>query len=208
MASQLHTRRRRYSPLLIVKELLGKFSLEATSSTDLYRPVTPPLKPFQHPPNTRTHESHYTYLNQRISDHINDLIPLTPSYQIALRSYNEYITRKMTETKLIEKREVDRQQAALEKQRLKLGSSRYVQRGGVIRVGDARSQIHKRNTEEWLKEANKDVVNMAEQRAQRAVILEEEKKTKAAARSWKRSSELLLKLQNNRSNIYGKRQSN
>ena len=86
MASQLHMRRRRYLALLIVKELLGKFSLEVKSFTNFvkYRPVTPPLKPFQDPPNTRTHESHQTYLNQRITDHINDLIPLTPSYQIAL----------------------------------------------------------------------------------------------------------------------------
>jgi hypothetical protein len=71
----------------------------------------------------------------------------------------------MTEAKLIEKREVDCQYAALEKHKLKSGSSRYVQKGGVIRVRDARSQIHQRDTIEWLKEASKDVVNMAEQRA-------------------------------------------
>jgi hypothetical protein len=176
-----------------VEELLGKFLLEAKSSTDFYRPVTPPLKPFQHPPDTRTHESHQTYLDQRITDHINDLIPLTPSYQIALRSYNEYITRKMTEAKLIEKREVERQQAALEKHKLKLGSSRHIQRGGVIRVGDARSQLTQRDAEEWQKEANKDVVNMAEQRARRQSILEQEKKDRAAAKVLEKEQRATIK---------------
>ena len=178
-----------------MKELLGEFPLEAEagSSADFYRPVTPPLKPFQNPPDTRTHESHQTYLNQRITDHIDELIPLTPSYQIALRSYNEYITRKMTEAKLIEKHEVERQQAALEKHKLKLGSSRHIQRGGVIRVGDARAQLTQRDAEEWQKEANKDVVNMAEQRAQRLAILEQEKKDRAAVRKLEKEQRATIK---------------
>jgi len=88
----------------------------------------------------------------------------------------------MAETKLIEKHELDRQQAAIAKHKLKLGSSRHIQRGGVIRVGDARAQLTQRDAEEWLKEANKDVVNMAEQRAQRQAILEQEKAVRVAAK--------------------------
>ena len=114
----------------------------------------------------------------------------------------------MAEAKLIEKHEVERQQAALEKHKLKLGSSRHIQRGGVIRVGDARAQLTQRDAEEWQKEANKDVVNMAEQRAQRQLFWSKRRRLGRLLRSWKRSSELLSKLQNGRSKIYGRKQSN
>jgi flagellar biosynthesis GTPase FlhF len=63
----------------------------------------------------------------------------------------------------------------------------------VIRVGDARAQLTQRDAEEWQKEANKDVVNMAEQRAQRLVILEQEKKDKAAAKKLEKEQRATIK---------------
>jgi hypothetical protein len=97
------------------------------------RPTTPPLrKPFQDPPTTQTRESHATYLDQRITDHIDETYHLTPSYQVSLRSYNEYTVRKMTEVRLIEHHKSERQSAAKEKAKLRAGSSRYVQKSSVI----------------------------------------------------------------------------
>lgn len=165
----------------------------AADQPPLNRPVTPPPKPFQHPPTTQTRESHSTYLEQRISDHIDEIYPLTPSYQVSLRSYNEYTVRKITEVKLIEHNESERQRAAKEKAKLKAGGSRYVQKSGVIRVGDARAQIAQRETEEWLREENRHVTNMAEQRAQRAVVLEGERQARLAATQLEREKKALIK---------------
>ena len=145
-------------------------------------PSTPPLRPFQQPPNTASRHAHEAYLEKRIEDHIEDICPLTPSYSIALRAYHEYTARKSTEITLIERNNVQRREHTKRKADLKNGSNRYVQKSGAIRFGDARSQIQERETEEWLKEGEKDVVNMAEERAKRAKALEVEKAARSAVR--------------------------
>ena len=45
---------------------------------------------------------------------------------------------------------------------LRAGSSRYVQKSGVISFGDARAQIQERATKEWLQEGRGEVVNFAQ----------------------------------------------
>ena len=108
------------------------------------------------------------------------------------RDYTSPGVGAVTEVQLIEHNESERQRAAKEKAKLKAKGSRYVQKSGVIRVGDARAQIAQRETEEWLREENRHVINMAEQRAQRAVVLDEERQARLAATvtplpSWKGS---------------------
>jgi hypothetical protein len=58
---------------------------------------------------------------------------------------------------------------------LRAGSSRYIQKSGVISFGDARAQIQERATKEWLQEGRGEVVNFAQQRAIRALQKEREK---------------------------------
>jgi DDE superfamily endonuclease len=143
----------------------------AMDSVDLpLQPCTPPLRPFQQPPTTRTRETHEKYLEQRILDHIDGICSLSPSYSTSLQSYYEFTARKAKEIRLIEQNEANRQEQAKAKAALRVGGSRYVQKSGAISFGQARAQIQERATEEWIQEGRKEVVNFAEQRATRAQI--------------------------------------
>ncbi len=149
---------------------------EALDTMDLpFCPSTPPLRPFQQPPTTQSRETHEKYLEQRVLDHIDGLCPLSPSYSASLQSYHQFTARKAREIRLIEQNEVERQVQAKAKAALRAGSSRYVQKSGVISFGEARAQIQERATKEWLQEGHREVVNFAQQRAIRALQKEREK---------------------------------
>ena len=154
--------------------------LIAIDSGDLpLQPSTPPLRPFQQPPTTRTRETHEKYLEQRILDHIDGICSLSPSYSTSLQSYHDFTARKAKEIRLIEQNEANRQEQVKAKAALRAGSSRYIQKSGAISFGEARAQIQERATEEWIQEGRKEVVNFAEQRATRAQIKRDAKVERA-----------------------------
>ncbi|KAG4429141.1 hypothetical protein IFR05_015376 [Cadophora sp. M221] len=153
---------------------------------------TPPLRPFQQPLTSQTRLAHEAYLERRIDDHIDSLQPLTPSYSRSPQAYHTYTNRKMAEVQLIENREVERIEHAKQKSALRAGSSRYVQKSGAIRFGDARAQIQERKTQEWLQESERDVVNIAERRQARAKALEDEKAARTIAKEQLRVQKLAI----------------
>jgi len=126
------------------------------------RPYMPTTWPFQTMPTTSNKEAHHIYLNLRLMDHMNELIPLTPSYSWALRCYQKSVEPRLVEANAIKQHDVDRRLHTIEKTRIKSGSSRYVQKNGVLYIGKGRSQILERNQEEEVYRAS--IVNMALER--------------------------------------------
>jgi hypothetical protein len=149
------------------------------------RPSTPinlQQKPFQNTPNTHIREVHEKYLNVRVNNHFEGNCPLTPSFQRAVYALLCFTTRKYTEVRLIEKYQEDALINEKEKQALKASSGKYVQRSGLISFREARAQIQERETEEWLAEGARDIVNIAANRIARKVQQEKEKSERILAK--------------------------
>ena len=106
------------------------------------------FKPFQTTPTSANREAHRMYLHMRLEDHFDDIQPITPSYQTSMVKFNKSTNRLCLKAKLIEERELNRQNQAIEKANRKAASSRHVQKNGAITMGIARSQILERNVAE------------------------------------------------------------
>jgi len=115
------------------------------------RPITPPQQiyqpfqgPFQKTPATRDRPTHQTYLETRLTDHYCDIQPLTPGFYRSWRKFTRVTEPKILEGLLIKDREQERIKAEQARLQRKKGSSKHVQKSGVIYVGAARSQIQER----------------------------------------------------------------
>ena len=108
------------------------------------RPITPPLIPFQQPPNTQNRKAHAKYLDIRLEDHIHDRAPLTPSFYQSWHAFQQSTEPKILQSRLIQEREAKGVQAEKDKLRRKHGSGKHVQKYGVIYKVHATSQILER----------------------------------------------------------------
>jgi hypothetical protein len=92
-----------------------------------YDPFLPPDAPelFQTAPTTGNREAHRAYLNLRLTDFMNEIVPLTPSYSRTLVKYQKAIEPRVLEGSAI-KRDEERALAEVEKIRRKSGSKRHV----------------------------------------------------------------------------------
>ena len=117
-----------------------------------YNPLLPSdvPKPFQTTPTTGNREAHRAYLNLRLMDFINEIVPLTPSYSCALAKYQKAVEPRVLEGSAIKRRDEERALAEAEKIRRKSGSGRHVQKNGVIYKGRAQQQIMKRAIEKQI----------------------------------------------------------
>jgi len=77
-------------------------------------------------------------------DHINELIPLTPSYSTALIKYQKSVEPRLGEAYVIKARDTARALAETEKTGRKTGSGKHVQKNGVIYKGRAVAHISER----------------------------------------------------------------
>jgi len=119
--------------------------------------IDPSFKPFQTTPTSANREAHRMYMYMRLEDHLNDIQPLTPSYQRSLFKFNKSTSQACLKAKLIEERERQRLLQEQEKATRKAASSRHVQKNGAIIMGTARRQILERNVaEEEYKESVKN----------------------------------------------------
>lgn len=121
-------------------------------------PKTPERRPFQHPPSTKDRPTHRRYLDQRLEDHFEHGVPLTPSYQVPLRMYQQVTEAKVGTAQLIQDRETHRIEAQKEEMRRKEGNRAWVQQYGVIYKSQATTQI----TEKYkgLQQLDQEVKNM------------------------------------------------
>ena len=119
----------------------------ARSAIQTYFSLSAP-KLFQTTPTTGNREAHRTYLNLRLMDYMNELVPLTPSYSRALVKYQKAVEPRVLEGYAIKKRDEERALAEVEKTRRKSGSGKHVQKNGVIYKGRAQQQILERTIEE------------------------------------------------------------
>ena|ERR1700736_5531147 len=72
---------------------------------------------------------------------------LTPSYSRALLKWNKFASTRILQGKLIKEREVKKAQNERDRMRRKSGSSKHVQKNGVIYKGTAVRQIEERHQE-------------------------------------------------------------
>ena len=124
------------NPEKVLSKMAESFS-EPTHAGPPTEPVTPPRRPFMHPPASRDRAAHSAYLDQRLQDAFDEKIPLTPSFHDSLRAWRQDIKSKLATASLIQKHDADRIEAAKEQARRKQKSGRHIQSGGVIykRVG-------------------------------------------------------------------------
>jgi hypothetical protein len=88
-----------------------------------------------------------TYLNQRLDDHIDRNIELTPSFIRSWRAYQSITEPKILKSTLIQEREINKAKADIEARLRKEGSGAWVQSHRVITKGMGVDQIqHKKET--------------------------------------------------------------
>ena len=90
-------------------------------------------------------------------DFMDSAIPLTLSYCTALLKYQKSVEPRLLEACAIKSRDTARQLQAIEKTRRKTGSSKHIQKNGVIYKGKGRAEAIERSQEE--QEYYESVVN-------------------------------------------------
>ncbi|KAI0996663.1 hypothetical protein K3495_g11520 [Podosphaera aphanis] len=155
------------NPQAVLNTLESEFSETIAATVNLGANTTPSTPtsrhelPFQDPLTTATRAAHSKHLDQRLDDHINYDIPLTPSFKPSLHAFTQGVESKAIASELYKKREQVAAEAAKEASRCKAGSSRRLQVGGVTYKGQGTRDI------EWLNshpEESRKTKNIAQAR--------------------------------------------